>query len=106
MLAYYLEMEPGLFESAVESQFERIKEERDAVQASTSDSDAAEMAKSESTDITLSSLNERIQLVVEQERRATVEDLMYMFVPIPSCPRARLALVAVVTGRPCTRTPA
>lgn len=81
MLAYYLEMEPELFESAVEDQFKRIKQQRDeAIEASEteSESEGTPVGASQSTDITLSGLSERIQAVEERERQATVEDLMYM----------------------------
>ena len=78
MMAYYLEMEPSLFDSAVESQFAKLKEERERRdRGSDTEGDAAAPA-SESTDLVLSGLQDRIQKVAEKERRATVEDLMYL----------------------------
>jgi hypothetical protein len=77
MLAYYLQMEPRLFESAVHDQFTRLKEERDRQKSESGNQSSGEL--STSTDLTLSSLSSRIQEVQEKERRATVEDLMYMY---------------------------
>jgi hypothetical protein len=76
MLAYYLEMEPTLFASAVEDQFKRLQEEKEARLAA---QEAAESGSdSSSTDIALSSLTARIEAVKESEARANVEDLMYL----------------------------
>lgn len=85
MLAYYLTMEPRLFETAVNDQFEALKadrERREAGEASASDAEApsGESSAPEGS-ITLSGLSSRIQEVQEKERRATVEDLMYMCAP-------------------------
>jgi hypothetical protein len=79
MLAYYLQMEPRLFESAVHDQFMKLKEEREQRSSQESGNESSGEL-STSTDLTLSSLSSRIQEVQEKERRATVEDLMYMCV--------------------------
>lgn len=74
MMAYYLKMEPGLFRAAVEGQFQRLKQEREQAQASSSEAESEAGAES----LALSSLSARIEEVKVAERRATVEDLMYM----------------------------
>lgn len=77
MMAYYLEMQPELFSSAVEDQFEKLRAQRDAREAAQADAgEAAPAAKS--TDLSLAKLNERIQEVEATQRQATVEDLMYL----------------------------
>jgi len=76
MLQYYLRMEPGLFRTAVEDQFQRLKEE--AAQESEKDAEAQPGAPDES--LSLSRLSARIEEVKHAERRATVEDLMYLCV--------------------------
>jgi Protein of unknown function (DUF760) len=83
MLAYYLEMEPSLFESAVDDQFSKIKEQRDKRSEEVSDAEAAaaNSDSSESTDLVLPGLQERIQGAMEKEWQATVEDLMYLCAP-------------------------
>lgn len=85
MMAYYLKMEPRLFDDAVSSQFEKIKQEREHAQPSdeepASSSEESSDSKPESGGLVLSGLNERIQAVAERERQATVEDLMYMCAP-------------------------
>jgi hypothetical protein len=88
MMAYYLEMQPDLFKTAIEDQFLRLQSEKQAredleqkareeEEQQQSDSEG-KAPDAESTGITLSGLTNRIQEVRDAERRATVEDLMYM----------------------------
>lgn len=112
MLAYYLQMEPRLFETAVNDQFEQLKsqrERREAGEASASEAEASASeaeAPSSEGNLTLSGLSSRIQEVQEKERRATVEDLMYMCAPCPPrLPRRGRVHAAVprFALRPCVR---
>ena len=78
MMAYYLKMEPSLFESAVDTQFNKIMEQRDESKTSTTADESAQQPATESTDLVLSGLQSRVQDLAAKERQATVEDLMYM----------------------------
>lgn len=83
MIGYLLEKQPELFKHAIEDQFTRLKEDKEARQkqqeaAEESDSGAPSDVSSTSTDITLSGLSDRIDQVKEAEASATIEDLMYM----------------------------
>lgn len=74
MLAYYLEMEPALFKSAIEDQFERIRQEKEKREKA---ADEAQTSTAEdSVDLALSGLNTRVQEMRDSERRATVRRFM------------------------------
>jgi hypothetical protein len=75
MMAYYLEMEPTLFSSAVEDQFGKLQAQKEARLA---DAEGGDAAAEQSTDLSLSKLSKRIKEVEENQRQATVEDLMYL----------------------------
>lgn len=85
MIGYILEKQPELFKSAIEDQFLRLKNDKEArhkqqeEESSAAPSEAGSEAPSTtSTDLTLSGLSDRILEVKDAESRATVEDLMYM----------------------------
>jgi hypothetical protein len=75
MAAYYLEMQPHLFRAAVESEFERIKETREAAAAASSSSSDSEASSSEPLDLVLS---KRMEEVRRMEETVAIEDLMYI----------------------------
>lgn len=70
MAAYYLEMEPALFKSAIESQFKKLKDEQTNQQAA--EEEAQKSTAEESMDLTISGLNIRVRQMRDSERRATV----------------------------------
>lgn len=63
-------MEPELFKSAIESQFQRLKQEKDNHDAA--ETSPADSAPEDSMDLTISGLNTRVKQLREAERRATV----------------------------------
>lgn len=73
MLQYYLAMEPQLFKTAVEDQLEKMREEKEVKERTKAqaprekDMDKAELA-----------LYQRMEDLRANERRATLEDLMYL----------------------------
>lgn len=67
MAAYYLEMEPALFKSAIEDQFQRIKDEINKQEV-----EEQKPVAEDSMDLTISGLNNRVQQMRDSERRATV----------------------------------
>ena len=69
MAAYYLQMQPHLFRVAVESEFEKIKEQRHA------GSDPLPPPSADSVDLVLS---KRMAEVRRMEEEAAIEDLMYI----------------------------
>jgi len=73
MAAYYLEMQPHLFRSAVESEFNKLREKREASSQAQAESPPAEGA--DSLDLTLS---RRMQEVRLAEEAVAIEDLMYV----------------------------
>jgi gas vesicle protein len=76
MAAYYLEMQPHLFRAAVESEFQRIKETREAAaEATASSSSDSESSSSEPLDLVLS---KRMAEVRRMEEAVAIEDLMYV----------------------------
>ncbi|KAH7616359.1 hypothetical protein Ndes2526B_g08489 [Nannochloris sp. 'desiccata'] len=77
MAAYYLEMQPHLFRAAVESEFQRIKETREAAAdaAASSSSSDSEASSSEPLDLVLS---KRMEEVRRMEEAVAIEDLMYV----------------------------
>ncbi|CAK0743020.1 hypothetical protein CVIRNUC_001438 [Coccomyxa viridis] len=75
MVNYYLKMEPHLFREAVNNQYERIKEEREATAAAAKErQDSTPAASSDKSELVL---YRRMEEVKRSEQRATVEDLMY-----------------------------
>jgi hypothetical protein len=79
MLQYYLKMQPQLFESAVEQQLQRMKEEKDEKDLQSSQEEAEE-ASGEKPPPSSSELvlRKRMEEVRASEVRATLEDLMYL----------------------------
>ncbi|CAL5219382.1 g1204 [Coccomyxa viridis] len=75
MVNYYLRMEPHLFKEAVNTQFERIREEREATAEAAKERE--KNAPPASTDKSELVLYRRMEEVKRNEQRATVEDLMY-----------------------------
>lgn len=77
-------MDPMLFRTAVEDQFARLKEEKDAEQATAADEQASSSPSDQDTSasdsLALDKLSSRIEELKQMERRATVEDLMYLCV--------------------------
>jgi len=92
MLQYYLKMEPELFQSAMEDQLNRLKEEREEKEKKErAIQEAAEKPNKDKTEVTL---YKRMEEVRASEIRATLEDLMYMsilekfvLVGVPMLPR-------------------
>lgn len=76
MVNYYLKMEPHLFREAVHSQFERIKQEREAAAAAAREKEQESKAAG-ANDKSELVLYRRMEEVKRSEQRATVEDLMY-----------------------------
>lgn len=69
MAAYYLEMQPHLFKTTVENEFEKLKEVREKEN---------ESGKDESSDSVDLVLSQRIQEVKMAETAVAIEDLMYI----------------------------
>ena len=67
MAAYYLEMQPHLFQTTVENAFEQLKEESEYAQGTEASSDSVDLV-----------LSRRIQEVKEAEAAMAIEDLMYI----------------------------
>lgn len=87
MAAYYLEMEPALFKSAIEDQFQRIKDEIGKQQA-----EEQKPVAEDAMDLNMSGLNTRVQQMRDSERRATVRaiiGLAFLLAAPLSCPNSR-----------------
>ncbi|KAI8106626.1 hypothetical protein M9435_001168 [Picochlorum sp. BPE23] len=67
MAAYYLEMQPHLFQTTVENAFEQLKEESESATGAEPSSDSVDLV-----------LSRRIQEVKEAEAAMAIEDLMYI----------------------------
>ncbi|GAB4818218.1 hypothetical protein N2152v2_005264 [Parachlorella kessleri] len=76
MVAYYLQMQPHLFRSAVETEFHKLKEQRDA-EAEQEGNEEKEKAAAEATGSDLV-LYRRMAEVRRAEQRHALEDLMYV----------------------------
>ena len=72
-------MQPHLFRTAVETEFEKIKEGREAASSSSSSSSDSEQTATPTTPETLDLvLSKRMAEVRHMEERTTIEDLMYV----------------------------